>query len=84
MVWAYGENGWGCLAKRVMEAGVDGRKRRGRRSIGWMKGVKSALSARGVSVEAARVRARDKGEWRAIVMCLRDAWTHLCKAPSTR
>ena len=57
----------GCLAKRVMEAGVDGRARRGRRRIGWMEGVKSVLSTRGVSVEAARVRARDRGEWRAIV-----------------
>ena len=54
----------GCLTKRVMEAG---RAQRGRRRIGWMEGVKSALSARGVSVEAARVRAKDRGEWRAIV-----------------
>ena len=35
-----------------------------------MEGVKSALSARGVSVEAARVRAKDRGEWREIVMHL--------------
>ena len=57
----------GCLTKRVMEAGVDGRAWRGRRRTSWMHGVKSALSTRGLSVEAARVRARDRDEWRAIV-----------------
>ena len=57
----------GCLTKRVMKAGVDGRARRGRPRIGWMEGVRSALGNRGMSVEAARVRARDRSEWRAVV-----------------
>ena len=55
------------LARRVMMAEVSGWRVRGRLRFGWMKGVKVALSIRGMTVEAARRCARDRNEWRTLV-----------------
>ena len=40
---------------------------RGRPRKGWMEGVESALSMRGLSVEQGRESARDRREWRNVV-----------------
>ena len=56
------------LLKRVMNARVDGRGARGRPRFGWMAGVKKALSDRRMDVREARERARNRNEWRAVVM----------------
>ena len=55
------------LVKRVMKARVSGRNNRGRPRFGWMNGVRNALNDRGIGVEEAKVRARDRNEWRALV-----------------
>ena len=55
------------LAKRVMKSEVSGRRARGRPRIGWMDGVTGALRVRGMSVETARLCARDRDEWRTRV-----------------
>ena len=55
------------LVKRVMKARVSGRNARGRPRLGWMNGVRNALNDRGIGVEEAKVRARDRNEWRALV-----------------
>ena len=54
------------MARRVMMAEVSGGRVRGRPRLGWMVGVKVALGNRGMMVEAARQRAKDRKEWRAI------------------
>ena len=54
----------GRLVKKVMKSQVNGRRMRGRPRMGWMEGVKGALSNRGMSVDAAKVCARDRDEWR--------------------
>ena len=56
------------LLKKVMNAKVNGRSARGRPRFGWMDGVKRALDDRGMDVREASVRARDRNEWRMIVM----------------
>lgn len=55
------------LVKKVMNSRMNGSRPRGRPRYGWMDGVKRALSDRGVSVEDARVRARDRNDWRMVV-----------------
>jgi hypothetical protein len=55
------------LVKKVMKSVASGRNMRGRPKVGWMDGVKVATSNRGMSVEEARRRAMDRGEWRMIV-----------------
>ena len=55
------------LLKRVVNAGVEGRVLRGRPRFGWMDGVKRALNERNLDIREARERARNRGEWRAIV-----------------
>ena len=55
------------LARKVMTAEVNGGRARGRQRFGWMEGVKVALDNRGMTVEAARRRARGRNEWRALV-----------------
>ena len=54
------------LLKKVMNAKVDGRSARGRPRVGWMDGVKRALSDR-MDVREASERARNRNEWRMIV-----------------
>ena len=56
------------LARRVLMAEVSGERVQGRPRLGWMDGVKVALSNRGMTVEAARQCARDWKEWRALGM----------------
>ena len=51
-----------------MNANVDGRSTRGRPRFGWMDGVKRALNDRRMEVREASVCARDRNEWRMIVM----------------
>ena len=42
------------MARRVLIMEVNGRRVRGRPRLGWMDGVKVALSNRGMTVKAAR------------------------------
>ena len=55
------------LARRVLMAEVSGGWVRGRSRLGWMDGVKVALSNRGMMVEAAAQCTKDRKEWRALV-----------------
>ena len=55
------------LLKKVVNARVDGRGARGRPRFGWMEGVKKALKNR-MDVGEARQRARNRNEWRRMVM----------------
>ena len=52
MVWACGNNG--CIARRVLLAGVSGERVRGTPRLGGMDGMKVALGNRGMIAEAAR------------------------------
>ena len=54
-------------ARRMLMAEVSGGRVRGRPRLGWMDGVKVALSNRGMTVEAARQCAKGRKEWRALV-----------------
>ena len=56
------------LLKKVMNAKVNGRSARGRPRFGWMDGVKRTLNDRALDVREASERARDRNEWRMIVM----------------
>ena len=47
---------------------VDGRSARGRPRFGWMDGVKRALNDRRMNIRDASERARNRNEWRMIVM----------------
>ena len=55
------------MARTMLMAEVSGGRVRGRPRLGWMDGVKVALSNRGMTVEAARQCAKDRKEWRALV-----------------
>ena len=55
------------LVKRIYRSEARGVAPRGRPQLRWMDGVKRALNDRGVSVDQARVKVRDRNEWRAIV-----------------
>ena len=55
------------MASRVMMAEVSQLRVRGRPRLGWMDGVKMALSKRGMTVVAARQYSKDRKEWRALV-----------------
>ena len=55
------------LARRVLMEEVSGGRVRGRPRLGWMDGVKVALSNRLMAVEAARKCAKDRKKWRALV-----------------
>ena len=57
------------LLKRVVNARVDGRGARGRPRFGWMDGVRKALNDR-MDVREAKERARNRNEWRRMVMQL--------------
>ena len=48
------------MARRVLMAEVSGGRVRVRRRLGWMDGVKVACGSRGMTVEAARQRAKRK------------------------
>ena len=56
------------LLKKVMNAKVDERIARGRPRFGWMDGVKRVLNDRRMDVREASERARNRNEWRTIVM----------------
>ena len=53
------------MARRVLVTEVSGGRVRGRPRLGWMDGVKVALSNRGMAVEAGRQSAKDRKGWRA-------------------
>ena len=55
------------MARNVLMAQVSGGRVRGRPRLGSMDGVKVALGNRGMTVEAARQRAKDREELRALV-----------------
>ena len=56
------------LLKKVMNAKVDGRRARGRPRFGWMDGVNRARNGRRMDEREASERAKDRNEWRMIVM----------------
>ena len=51
----------------VLMAKVSGGRVRGRLRLGWMDGVKVALSNKKMTVEAARQYAQDRRKWRTLV-----------------
>ena len=55
------------MARRVLLAEVSGGRVRGRPRLGWMDGVKVALSNRGMTAGAARQCAKDRKDWRALI-----------------
>ena len=55
------------MVRKVLMADVSGRRVLGRPRLGWMNGVKMALSRREMTVEAARQCEKDRKEWRALV-----------------
>ena len=55
------------MARRVLMTEVSGGRVRGRPRLGWMDGVKVALSNRGTRVDSARQCAKDWKGWRALV-----------------
>ena len=55
------------LTKKVMNSRRSGNRARGRPRYRWSDGVKKALNDRGMTVDEARVCARERNEWRAIV-----------------
>ena len=55
------------MARRVLVAEVSIGRVRCRQRLGWMDGVKVALSNRGMTVEVERQCAKDSKEWRALV-----------------
>ena len=55
------------MVRRVLMAKVSGGRVRGRPRLGWMGGVKMAMSNRGMTVEAARQCSKDRKLWRALV-----------------
>ena len=55
------------MARKVLMAEVSGGRARGRPRLGWMDGVKVAMSNRGMTVEAARRCAKDRKAWRALL-----------------
>ena len=55
------------MARRVLMAVVSGSRVRGRPRLTWMNGVKVALGNRGITVEAARLCAKDRKELRELV-----------------
>ena len=58
------------MARRVLMTEVSGGRVRGRPRLGWMDGVKVALSRRDrreMTVDAARQCATDRKAWRALV-----------------
>ena len=56
------------LLKKVMNVKVDGRSARGRPRFGWMDGVKRALNDRRMDMREPSECARNRNEWRMIVM----------------
>ena len=55
------------LTKKVMDSTMSGNRARGRPRYRWSDGVKKALNDRVMTVDEARVCARERNEWRAIV-----------------
>ena len=55
------------LTKKVMNSRMSGNRARGRPHYRWTDGIKRALNDRGITVDEARVCARERNEWRAIV-----------------
>ena len=54
-------------AEKGVMADVSGGRVRDRPRLGWMDGVKAALSSRGMTVEAVRQCAKARKEWRTLV-----------------
>ena len=55
------------IARRVLMVEVSGGSVRMRPRLGWMDLVKAALGNRGMTVKAARQRAKDRRDHRALV-----------------
>ena len=56
------------MTRRVLMAEVSGRWVRRKPRLGWMDLVKVALGNRGMTVDAARQCAKDRKEWRTMVL----------------
>ena len=56
------------MSRRVLMAKVSGGRIQGRPRLVWIDGVKVALGNRGMTVQAARQCAKDRKEWRALVL----------------
>ena len=56
------------MARRVLMAKLSGGRVRGRPKLGWVDGVKVALGSTKITVETERQCAKDRKEWRALVM----------------
>ena len=56
------------IARRVLMAEVSGERVRRRLRLGWMDGVNVALGNTGMMVEAKRQCAKDRKEWRSLVL----------------
>ena len=54
--------------KSNMSAKVDMKSARGRPRFGWMEGVRRAGNGKRMDVREASERARNRNEWRTIVM----------------
>ena len=54
MVWTHGHDGEDRMVRRVLMKEVSGMWVHGRPKLGWMDGVKLALSSRWMTVEVAR------------------------------
>ena len=55
------------MAKRIHGLRVDGRRVRGRPNMGWMAGVKSALRAKGLTLDQAREIVHDRPVLRTLI-----------------
>ena len=55
------------MTKRIYGSGVEGRWGRSRPNMGWMAGLKSAVGARGLTLEQAREIVHDRLVWRGLI-----------------
>ena len=54
------------MTKRVYMSEVDGVRGRGRPPFRWKDGVRRACADRGVGLEEAKERCRDRNVWRSV------------------
>ena len=55
------------IVKKMYDSRVEGGRSRGKPHRGWMDGVVSALSARGLTFEQGRVTVLDRPVWRRLI-----------------